>query len=55
VPTEKLTAAGSGTAEAATPDQPPSSWPLSLSDIEAFLARMVPSTEPKSEPLSKQQ
>ena len=55
VPTEKLTAAGSGTAEAATPDQPPSSWPLSLSDIEAFLARMVRSTEPKSEPLSKQQ
>ena len=55
VPTEKLTAAGSGTAEAATPDQPPSSWPLSLSDIEGFLARMVRSTEPKSEPLSKQQ
>ena len=54
VPTEKLTA-GSGTAEAATPDRPPSSWPLSLSDIEAFLARMVRSTEPKSEPLSKQQ
>ena len=54
VPTEKLTA-GSGTAEAATPERLPSSWPLSLSDIEAFLARMVRSTEPKSEPLSKQQ
>jgi len=54
VPTEKLTA-GSGTAEAATPERLPSSWPLSLSDIEAFLARLARSTEPKSEPLSKQQ
>jgi regulator of protease activity HflC (stomatin/prohibitin superfamily) len=55
VPTEKLTAAGSGTAEAATPERLPSSWPLSLSDIEAFLARLARSTEPKSQPLSKQQ
>ena len=32
-----------------------SSWPLSLYDIEAFLARMVHSIDPKAEPLSKQQ
>ena len=48
--TEKLLTAGSGTPEAATPDRPPSSWPLSLYDIETFLARMVRSTEPKSAP-----
>ena len=54
-PTEKLLTAGSGTSEAAAPDRPPSSWPLSLYDIEAFLARMVHSIDPKAEPLSKQQ
>ena len=54
-PTENLLTAGSGTPEAAAPDRPPSSWPLSLFDIEAFLARMVHSTDPKAEPLSKQQ
>jgi regulator of protease activity HflC (stomatin/prohibitin superfamily) len=54
MPTEKLPTAGSGM-PAATPERPPSSWPLSLYDIEAFLARMVRSTEPKAEPLSKQQ
>ena len=54
-PSEKLLTAGSGTPEAAAPDRPPSSWPLSLYDIETFLARMVRSTEPKAEPLSKQQ
>jgi regulator of protease activity HflC (stomatin/prohibitin superfamily) len=53
--TEKSLTAGSGTPEAAAPDRPPSSWPLSLYDIEAFLARMVHSTEPKTEPPSKQQ
>ena len=31
-------------------DRPPLSWPLSLYDIETFLARMVRSTEPKSAP-----
>jgi hypothetical protein len=54
-PTEKLPPVTSGTAEAATPDRPRSLWPLSLYDIETFFARMVRSTEPKSEPLSKQQ
>jgi len=53
--TEKSLTAGSGTPEAAAPDRPPSSWPLSLYDIEAFLARMVHSTERKTEPPSKQQ
>ena len=46
VPTEKPLTGGSGTPEAAAPDRPPSSRPLSLYDIEAFLARMVRSTEP---------
>ena len=62
VPTEKspLAAspemtAGSGTPQAATPDRPPSSWPLSLYDIDAFLAGLVRSAEPKAEPLSKKQ
>jgi regulator of protease activity HflC (stomatin/prohibitin superfamily) len=54
-PTEKTPPAASGTAEAATPDRPRSLWPLSLYDIETFFARMVRSTEPKPEPLSKQQ
>ena len=48
--TEKPRTAGSATPEAATPDRPPSPWPLSLYDIETFLARMVRSTEPKSAP-----
>jgi regulator of protease activity HflC (stomatin/prohibitin superfamily) len=46
---------GSATAEAVPPDRPASLWPLSLTNIDAFLARMVRSTESKSEPSSKQQ
>ncbi len=62
VPTEKTPlaaspemTAGSGTPQAATPDRPPSSWPLSLYDIDAFLAGLVRSAEPKAEPLAKKQ
>ena len=54
-PNEKMPTAASATGEAAPPDRPRSLWPLSLYDIETFFARMVRSTEPKPEPLSKQQ
>jgi hypothetical protein len=54
-PGEKVPPAASATGEAAPPERPRSLWPLSLYDIETFFARMVRSTEPKPEPLSKQQ
>jgi regulator of protease activity HflC (stomatin/prohibitin superfamily) len=54
-PNEKMPPAASATGEAAPPDRSRSLWPLSLYDIETFFARMVRSTEPKPEPLSKQQ
>ncbi|HET7257589.1 MAG TPA: hypothetical protein VFJ46_27815, partial [Xanthobacteraceae bacterium] len=67
-PTEKVPAAtssttpsaGSATAgaaastPAAAPDAPRSLWPLSLQDIESFLARVVRPTEQKSEAPAKQ-
>jgi regulator of protease activity HflC (stomatin/prohibitin superfamily) len=49
-PTEKVPPAGSGTTAATAPDKPHSFWPLSLSDIEAFFARIVRPTEQRSEP-----
>ena len=54
-PSEKLPPAASRTEEAAASDRPGSLWPLSLYDIETFFARMVRPTEPKPEPLTKQQ
>ena len=67
-PTEKVPAAtssttpsaGSATAgaaastPAAAPDAPRSLWPLSLRDIESFLARVVRPSEPKSEAPAKE-
>jgi regulator of protease activity HflC (stomatin/prohibitin superfamily) len=49
-PTEKVPPAGSGTTAATAPDKPHSFWPLSLSDIETFFARIVRPTEQRSEP-----
>ena len=54
-PNDKMPPAASATGEAAPPDRPRSLWPLSLYDIETFFARMVRPTEPKPEPLTKQQ
>ena len=54
-PSEKVPSAASRTDEAAASDRPRSLWPLSLYDIETFFARMVRPTEPKPEPLTKQQ
>jgi hypothetical protein len=53
-PTEKIPLAGSGTPSATTPEGSHSLWPLSLSDIEAYLSRIVRQTEPKTEPRSRQ-
>jgi regulator of protease activity HflC (stomatin/prohibitin superfamily) len=46
-PSEKMPAARSNTPSAATPNESRSFWPLSLHDIESFLARMIRPTEPK--------
>jgi hypothetical protein len=54
-PSDKGPPAAAGTEEAAAPDRPRSLWPLSLYDIETFFARLVRPTEPKPEPLTKQQ
>jgi regulator of protease activity HflC (stomatin/prohibitin superfamily) len=49
-PREKMpAAAGSDASSAATPGASQSFWPLSLSDIEAYLYRMVRPTEPMTE------
>ena len=47
-PTEKMPPADSGTATATAPEKPGSFWPLSLSDIETFVARIVRPTEQSS-------
>jgi regulator of protease activity HflC (stomatin/prohibitin superfamily) len=52
-PTEKMPAASSGTSSAATSEGARSLWPLSLSDIETYLSRIV-RPEPKTEPRSRQ-
>jgi regulator of protease activity HflC (stomatin/prohibitin superfamily) len=50
-PPEKMpTAVGSDPSSAATPEAPRSFWPLSLSDIETYLYRIVRPAEPKTEP-----
>src|SRR5215831_11986106 len=48
-PPEKIPPASSGTPSAATSEGSRSFWPLSLSDIEAYLSRIVRPTEPKTE------
>jgi regulator of protease activity HflC (stomatin/prohibitin superfamily) len=56
-PAEKIPTASSSTPSAATPEGSRSFWPLSLSDIETYLSRMVrpePTTEPKAEPRTRQ-
>jgi SPFH domain / Band 7 family len=52
-PPEKVPAANSGTSSAATSEGARSLWPLSLSDIETYLSRIV-RPEPKTEPRSRQ-
>jgi regulator of protease activity HflC (stomatin/prohibitin superfamily) len=52
-PTEKMPPASSATPSAATPEGSRSFWPLSLSDIETYLSRIV-RPEPKTEPRSRQ-
>jgi len=50
-PPEKIpAAAGSDASSAATPEPSRSFWPLSLSDIETYLYRIVRPAEPKTEP-----
>jgi regulator of protease activity HflC (stomatin/prohibitin superfamily) len=52
-PTEKMPAASSATPSPATPEGSRSFWPLSLSDIETYLFRIVRPTEPKTEARSR--
>jgi regulator of protease activity HflC (stomatin/prohibitin superfamily) len=52
-PTEKMPAASPATPSAATPEGSRSFWPLSLSDIETYLFRIVRPTEPKTEARSR--
>jgi regulator of protease activity HflC (stomatin/prohibitin superfamily) len=56
-PPEKIPPASSGTPSAATSEGSRSFWPLSLSDIEAYLSWIVRPTEPKmearTEPISR--
>jgi len=50
-PREKMpTAVGSDPSSAATPEAQRSFWPLSLSDIETYLYRLMRPAEPKTEP-----
>src|ERR1700730_12351476 len=57
-PTERIAPASSATPAAAPPEESRSFWPLSLSDIETYLYRILrpePSAEPKAaEPRSRQ-
>ena len=57
-PTEKIAPAGPATPAAAPPEESRSFWPLSLSDIETYLYRILrpePNAEPKAaEPRSRQ-
>jgi len=52
-PPEKIPAAKSNTPSASSSEAPRSLWPLSLSDIEAYLTRIVRPAEPKPEPKSE--
>ena len=49
-PAEKIAPASSGNPSAAAPEASRSFWPLSLSDIETYLYRIVRPAEPKTEP-----
>jgi regulator of protease activity HflC (stomatin/prohibitin superfamily) len=53
-PPEKTPTAGPATPPAAAPEAPRASWPPSLSDVEAFISRMLRPTQPKPESLPKQ-
>jgi hypothetical protein len=53
-PAEKVAPASSSTPSAATQEGSRSLWPISLADIEAYLAQIVRPTEPKTEPRSRQ-
>jgi hypothetical protein len=57
-PTEKIAPASSGTPAAATPEGSrsfwPTSWPISLSDIETYLLQIVRPTEQGTQPRSQQ-
>jgi regulator of protease activity HflC (stomatin/prohibitin superfamily) len=52
-PAEKIPPASSSTPSAAIPEGSRSFWPLSLSDIETYLFRIVRPTEPKTEARSR--
>jgi regulator of protease activity HflC (stomatin/prohibitin superfamily) len=52
-PAEKIPPASLSTPSAATPEGSRSFWPLSLSDIETYLSRIVRPTEPKTEARSR--
>ena len=52
VPKERTTAGGSAAPAAVRPDQAPSSWPLSLHDIEALLSRTARPVEPNTDAFS---
>jgi SPFH domain / Band 7 family len=52
-PAEKIPPASSSTQSAAIPEGSRSFWPLSLSDIETYLFRIVRPTEPKTEARSR--
>ena len=56
-PTAGAAAPTTGSAKPATgtAEEPRGSWPLSLSDIEAFLSRIVRQAEPSTDSASKQQ
>jgi hypothetical protein len=53
-PAEKVAPASSSTPSAATQEGSRSLWPISLADIEAYLAQIVRPTERKTEPRSRQ-
>src|SRR5262249_42083137 len=56
-PTEKIAPAGSGNPPAAAPEASHSFWPLTLSDIQTYLYRIIrpeSKPEPKAEPRSRQ-
>jgi len=53
-PAEKIPPANSSTPSAPAREESRSLWPLSLSNIEAYLYQIVRPTEPKAEPRSRQ-
>jgi regulator of protease activity HflC (stomatin/prohibitin superfamily) len=53
-PAEKIPPASSSTSSVTSPEKSHSLWPISLSDIETYLAQMLLPTERKTEPRSRQ-